>query len=1250
MPLEHWGTMSRRAATSEPKDATPITHAATHQSTHSPLGKGSDESASLLSTSGPILPKGTVLTPIRSVPDKSTALTPNRENVPGTLPPKSSAQVVPVKLWRNPYAASSDLATAPVVHQLDKPKPLPESPFGQKEAISKRLPPQPANNDEAVKNADTVLVVKMIQNGKTVITAQHSNLTAKELSCSIVSKQHSPSNANKLSNTTTGSTVKLVQIAATTTTSNLARVSDSAPKLIVAASTQAKTAPSRTSVTSSVLSKTENQQNIQTASSTARPLNSILGKRPPAVIHIAPAGGVPASKRILVLPGRKTTVPTKVNSNHASLSAQSKPRGVTRSSNDPEEGATPSKSPDAPMSSSNKQDRVGEMTHKVSETITNAEHDFEQQKEDFCGIKISSVISLAGQENLTFPARVAPPESERGVSTDSSYAQSSGSSSADSKEDEEETDSDIEAPHLNKADMDVIELCSFQAKKGNSVIGSQIVFKPAPVAGNARQALSPSSKMDRLREVIRLLEEDTLQDCDMFTDREKELLMSLLHRVRGRVPQKSKKNPKPCSSGTSAVSTTPSQGTSLKSKVTIKTEPADTADTLATEPGREKSGQGTSCLDSADASKSQGSSITTDPEVRIKREPGVSTDTPALQVYQRDLEQGCSGSGAVAAYKSPHNPSIACTKTKPKSPLHSVPSAKKDDTVSRESSTSHKPLRRIVITSDEVPVISSDEVKNGLEAFLIRNNISNNFSKDEVIKLHWDGKDVKTFHFRDIDSEEVQPPPIVAPKVVRPAILRSGKAPAPASDVGAEPLVTSAAQTRKQGVCEPVTAKAENVVEESTVPMDGTDVRAGFKAVRVKCRTESGQLVDCLALKSLKPIRVIGSTAGPEKPIGFLPRVIRYINESGQVVEKLVNPQQQIVPVVPSLPGSSKTTTASLPSKSVLKSSYSKPAGLTKPSAGATSAVPAQVAKVLVPDVISSSTMANLLAKQPEVIASPSTPTVCPPGGSRPVAPPNVVIVKVPVALGLQSAKSLLPARVAVSKPTPPTASKPESSAKNDKEKMFEPECLLEVSSNRLDVQSWNKKRLDDNSSSDSSSTSSSDASDYVPPVVKRKENPKPTAPKRSPQKRSTVMREYRTRKRRLRRRPQTVETPSSSNKCKASKKKNGVNMAMRSSNCIDRPCVVSMYHLNDSLFFNGSVNLASVKSEDLFVLASSPVVRLSPGKVVSVVELKPQTSDLPKQAVEVSGVADTDNVEHLLREQQNELVQLRRKYKKQSS
>ncbi|KAL1425616.1 hypothetical protein MTO96_019042 [Rhipicephalus appendiculatus] len=917
---------------------------------------------------------------------------------------------------------------------------------------------------------------------------------------------------------------------------------------------------------------------------------------------------------------------------------------------------------------------------KVKEKCAITELVFTPQKdEDGCGIKISSVVSLAGQESLVFPAPVVPPESETGELIDSSDTKSSGKSSetTHSNEEDEETDSDIEVPQLsssmlsvraNKTDGDVIELCSFQAKKGNSVIGSQIVFKPAPVAGNASQSMGPSSKLDKLKEAIRILEEDsTLQDCDMFTDREKDFLMSLLHRVdcSGQVPEESKRGPKQCSSGPSAMSTTECQGKSPKSNVRIKTEPGTTAETLANEPDQKKAEQGTSALSVADARKSQGSSVTMDSKVKIKREPGVSTDTPALEAYRRDLKQGLSGSGTTGAYKvlhkSPHNPSTVCTKTKPESPPDSVPSVKKEDAASRDGSTSHKPLRRIVITSDEVPVISSDEVKNGLEAFLIRNNISNNFSKDEIIKLHWDGKDVNSFHFRDIDSEVMQQPPVATSKVVRPAILRCGKAPAPAGHVGAEPLGTAAALISKQRVSEEVTAKAENVVEELTIPTDGTVVPAGFKAVRLRCRTETGQMVERFVLKSLKPIRVISSTARPDKQIRFLPRAIRYINETGEVVEKLVNPQQQIMQVVPSIPVASKSTpvnTASLPSMSVLKATYSKPASLIKPTAA--SAVPAQLGKHFVSDVVTSSTISNLLAKQPKVTVSSSAPTVCLPGGTAPVTPSNVVIDKAPVALGLQSTPSVLPIGVASSKPTPPTASKPESSAGVDAERMFEPECLLEVSNNTLDVQSLNKKGPNDNSSSDSSSTSSSDAGDYVPPVVKRKAERKPTAPKRSPQKRSTVMREYRTRKRRQRKKQdRTVATPSSSEKCQASKKKEGVNMAMRSSNCIDRPCVVTMYHLNDCLLSNGSVNLASVRREDLFVSASSPVVRLSPEKVVSVVELKPQTSDSSKQTVEedstkqtveVSGVTDTNNVERLLREQQNELVQLRRKYKKQSS
>ncbi|KAH6924356.1 hypothetical protein HPB50_016230 [Hyalomma asiaticum] len=159
---------------------------------------------------------------------------------------------------------------------------------------------------------------------------------------------------------------------------------------------------------------------------------------------------------------------------------------------------------------------------------------------------------------------------------------------------------------------------------------------------------------------------------------------------------------------------------------------------------------------------------------------------------------------------------------------------------------------------------------------------------------------------------------------------------------------------------------------------------------------------------------------------------------------------------------------------------------------------------------------------------------------------------------------------------------------------------------------------------------------------------PKP-APKRSPQKKSSGMREYRTRRRRQHKKQNSiVEAPSSNARRKESNKNDDINMAMRSSNCIDRPCVVAMHHLNDSLLENGSVNLTSVRHEDLFMLASSPAVRLSPDKVVSVVELKSEVLGTLK-TIEGPGVTDTDNVERLLREKKNELVELRKKYKTHS-
>ncbi|KAL1425617.1 hypothetical protein MTO96_019043 [Rhipicephalus appendiculatus] len=358
--------MSKPATTSEPKDTTPAPDVMTRQSGHSPLGKLSERSASLTSKLCPILPKGTVLTPITSAPDTTISRTSNGVNVSGLLPSKSSAQVVPVKLWRNPYAAISDLAPVPVVH-LDKSKPLPGSPFGQKEAISNSFPLQPANSKDsvcpaAIKNADTVLVVKNIQDGKAVIMAQPVNSATKESSCSVVSQQRSPSNVYKVLTSAMGNTVKLVQIAATaTTTSNFARVSDSAPKIAVAESVQANTArvlPRTFPTLKSVWCKTGNQQNSPTASTAARPMKSILGKHSPAVVHIAPAEGSPKSKKILVLPPQITTVPTKVNRYHIAPTAQSKPPDVARPSNKQERVAIAQSKPLDVARPSNKQERV----------------------------------------------------------------------------------------------------------------------------------------------------------------------------------------------------------------------------------------------------------------------------------------------------------------------------------------------------------------------------------------------------------------------------------------------------------------------------------------------------------------------------------------------------------------------------------------------------------------------------------------------------------------------------------------------------------------------------------------------------------------------------------------------------------------------------------------------------------------------------------------------------------------------------
>ncbi|KAH7959053.1 hypothetical protein HPB49_007836 [Dermacentor silvarum] len=899
-------TMPKPEETSKPKKTPRVSRVMTTLPRPSPTEKLGERSAPPTTQVNLNFPKGRIVTPVAAVPDSGGG------SVSAALS-KSFAPVVPVKQWHNPYASVRDVPPAPMI-RVNKPSTL-QRPLGQLEANLGRLSTLPVINESTMhstagRNDDTILVVKKMQNGMTVITAQPAKSSRKGPSCGDMSQECSPCHLSDVS------TIML-----TTPVNNFVKVTANAPKMVVTESHMSAAAiPTVKSQGSS------RESSSQTTGKVAKRSTSVQSRHSPAVARVTPIQGSTTGKT-LVVPPQGTTMPISpaMRRSDVSPTASSKPVDVGRPAG--------------------KQERVAGGVQDVNETTnTIGFSSGQQQDKDGCGIKISDVISLAGKEGLTFPELAVPQETEENESPDASNMKSGGETykKPDTNGDEE-TNSKLEMPPLssctlsvgaNGSDEDVIELCSFQAKTGNSVIGSQIVFKPAPVQGNASRSSYASSKVDmlnKLKEAIKVSEASKRDEL--------------------------------CSSGPNVVADK------------IKTEPGVSTDTLPIKPYQRDHEQGSSGLNMVDVGKVQEKSLEVDRNIEIKREPEISPDTLALKAYQGVPQQVSSSFNTTDAdkvdLKSSHDHSRGVNekaKPEPESLHHSVPSAKSEDATVQQESISHKPLRRIVITSDELPSLSSDEVKNGLEAFLVKNNISNNFSKDEIIKLHWDGKDVSTFHFRGIDSEELQQPPIGIVKTKRPSILRPVKVPQPAGGIGTEPFTTATETSSKETVSEPVLSQAEKVVKELMVPIDGSAVPASFKAVKLNCRTDTGEVVQCVVLKSMKFIRVINSTTHPEKQIGFLPRT-----------------------------------------------------------------------------------------------------------------------------------------------------------------------------------------------------------------------------------------------------------------------------------------CVVSMYHLNDQVLANGFVNLTTVKHEDLFLLASSPVVRLSSDKLVSVVELKPRASATRQQSAEVSSITDTDNLERLLKEQQNELVQLRKKYKKRS-
>lgn len=803
-----------------------------------------------------------------------------------------------------------------------------------------------------------------------------------------------------------------------------------------------------------------------------------------------------------------------------------------------------------------------------------------QQEDDDgggCGIKISSVFSLAGQESVMSDPDQATLSTARNEGGDVRTSAAPGSARTDKKSAEKISEvketlfsmcklREMEGDSENES----IELCSFQTTKGNSVIGSQIVFKPAPSSSNGGKDSAPGSKVEKLKQAIKLFEESTLQDSSLFSDKEKVMLTSLFRRFKD--------------------------------------------DALAGD-----SQSGLSGVKSTSATKSPENSAL-DPAERAK------CRTPA--------EEKANNEGGGVQGK--------CEGTLVTQPV------KKGDL----PATHQKPLRRIVITSDHVPTMSSEDIKAGIETFLIANNISNNFYTDEVINLHWDGQDVTSFHFRETDS----PPPVeVPPKVVRPTILRMNKTSPPdtpvkdtASTGSYAPLSTAVASTE--------TNKVDTSAQQSKTDFDDTKKLApNFVPVKIKYVTETGKVVEQVVIKAVKALPTLaGGAIQSDKQLAFMPRAIRYVKKTGEVIEQPVNPEQQVVPFY--APGVSAGA----------KPSSGTPVG----NGQVRSLLPSAKSVLRVqPIAPSADSLKRLLeaAKSAAAAAAPSTSkkaeqtsreasTGSSRDGGAPSPAPRIKAAKTKAqwheygrgdAGGNVSTSGKQAYEAALMR-----SRMPPSSAENDEgDRLFEPEVVLEESNSIIEVKPLKVPgRLD--VSSDETTTSSDD-DDYVPPFKKQAPLPKrppapkkkvPASPKTAVQKKKTVTQ---SKKKRRRQRKRVVRAPAPCPTCT----QRVSDVAMLSSNCIDRPCVVDMHRLNDRLLSRGFLDLSAVKEEDLYVDADSPEVKLSSEKVVSVVDLKPRAP--PASPEEQDGAdgskQDADPVIRLLKEQKKELVQLRRRYKKPS-
>lgn len=107
-------------------------------------------------------------------------------------------------------------------------------------------------------------------------------------------------------------------------------------------------------------------------------------------------------------------------------------------------------------------------------------------------------------------------------------------------------------------------------------------------------------------------------------------------------------------------------------------------------------------------------------------------------------------------------------------------------------------------------------------------------------------------------------------------------------------------------------------------------------------------------------------------------------------------------------------------------------------------------------------------------------------------------------------------------------------------------------------------------------------------------------------------------------------------------KKRDASNLTISAPNCIGRPCIVVMGHLNDKVIKSGHVNLTTVPEETLFMSSTSLEVKLFPGKIISVASCATlqDTHDQPSKG-ESAEQTQGDDLSKLLEERRAYMSQL---------